>query len=287
MGRLTADNELVAIHAAGISLRRILVIFIILSTIFALMLFLINDRLVPSLHYRYRVDSKTLLHKNIDLLIEPGVFLEHFPNYILYVSDKDGNKLKNVFIYEVDPTQKSTKVTFAKNGEFISENNVLKMKLEDGFRDETNPENKKELYRLNFKIFFIDIPIPEKDKGEITKKPVNMSVKEIRNKVNHLKNIGVEPLDFIKEFHKRISFAFSIVTFTILGFGISLMVRHREKSINLGVAFAAGLAGYLLFILAEALIEYHVLPAFLGMWLPNVIIASLGIFLLYKNAHFR
>ncbi len=283
MGRLIADNEIVAIRVAGISLFKILNIFLILGFIFSLFLFILNDRVIPDFHYRYRSEIKNIYSKNVSALIEPGVFMEHFQNYILYVADKNGNKLKNIFIYEIDDKQQTTKVTFAKEGEFIVEGDILKIKLEEGFRDETvSKEGKMELYRLNFKVFFMDIPIQKREKVKVNKKSSDMRLSELREKIALLNAPELKG-----EFHKRISFSFSCLAFIILGFGISLVVKHREKSINFGIAFLTAGVYYLLFILGEALLEYrHIHPA-LGMWLPNIIVISLGGYLIFRYAHSR
>ena len=287
MGRLIADNEIVAINVAGISIHKILKMFLLLGVAFTLFLFILNDRVIPGFHYRYRTQIKNIYAKNITALIEPGMFLESFENYILYVSDRDGNRLKNVFIYEIDEEKETSKVTFAKHGEFIVEGNTVKMKLEEGFRDESNPENKKELYRLNFKIFFMEIPIQEKKKVRPDKKSSDMQLSELRDKINYLKEKNIDTSEIEGEFHKRISFSFSVITFILLGFGVSLVVKHREKSINFGIAFLSAGIYYLLFVLGETLIEYRLIMPLLGMWLPNIIVGSVGGYLLFKNAHFR
>lgn len=287
MGRLISDNEITAINVAGISLFKILNIFLILGIMFALFLFVLNDKVIPGVQYKYRSQVKGVYSKNITALIEPGLFLENFQNYVLYVGDKEGNRLKNIFIYEVGEKEGASRVTFAKRGEFIVEGNTLKMKLEDGFRDETKPENKKELYRLNFKVFFVDIPIEEKKSSTVKKKPCDMRLDELRSKIEHLRQKGVNPIELVIEFHKRISFSFSIITFILLGFGVSLVVKHREKSINFGIALVAAGIYYLLFILGQTLVENHLLIPFVGMWLPNIIISSIGGYLIYKNAYRR
>ncbi|UCG34940.1 MAG: LptF/LptG family permease [Candidatus Omnitrophota bacterium] len=287
MGRLIADNEIVAIKVAGISTNKILNVFLLLGIVFSLFLFILNDRVIPGFHYRYRTQIKNIYAKNITAIIEPGVFLENFQNYILYVSEKEGSKLKNIFIYEIDEEKETSKVTFAKRGEFIVEGDTVKMKLEDGFRDETNPKNQKELYRLNFKIFFMEIPIQEKKRVRPDKKPSDMRLSELKDKIEKLKDKGVNPVELQGEFHKRISFSFSVITFILLGFGISLIVKHREKSINFGIAFLCAGIYYLLFVLGETLIEYRLIIPVLGMWLPNIIVASIGGYLLFRNAHFR
>jgi len=286
MGRLAVDNELVAINVAGISIFRILRFFLFLGVIFSLFLFILQDKVIADFHHRYRTQIKRIYTKNISSLIEPGLFLDNFQNYIIYVSDKEGNKLKNMFIYEI-AEDKTSKVTFAKRGEFVIEDDILKLKLEDGFRDETELQNKEGFYRLNFKMFFMDIPIKKEIPKKAKKKPSDMRLKELKKEIKRLEKIGINPVELRGEFHKRISFPFSILPFIILGFGVSLAIKHRERSINFGIAFCIAGIYYLLFILGEALIEYHLIFPWLGMWLPNIVIGLTGVYLLYKNAYFR
>lgn len=286
MGRLIADNEIVAIRVAGVSLFKILNILLILGIMFSLFLFILNDKLIPEFKYRYRSHIKNIYSKNISALIEPGIFLEHFKRHIIYVSDKTENRLKNVFIYELDNSDEVSKVTFAKKGEFIVEDNILKLKLEDVFYHEVDATGKKDV-RGNFKIFFKDIPTEGEGKVEVEKKPSDMGLKELRKRISYLKGKGIKPREHIAEMHERISLSFSIIAFAILGFGVSLAVKHREKSINFGIAFLAAGIYYLLSILGKTIIEYKLVDPAIGVWLPNVVIVIIGGYFIYKNAYPR
>jgi len=286
MGRLVADNELTAINVSGISLMRILSVFLTIGIIFSLFLFLINDKIIPYFHYNYRSHVKNIYSKNIAAIIEPGVYLENFKDTILYVDNIKDNKLKNVFVYEIDKEGLS-KLTYAKYGEFVVDNDVLKMRLERGFRDEINPKNTKEFFRLNFKIFFIDIPIEKKTKTYVNKKASDMNIKELRTRIKHLKDKNINPIEFLAELHKRISFSFSPLIFVILGFGVSLVVKHRERSINFGIAALIAGIYYLLMLFGETLTDFQFVPPIFGMWLPNIVVGIIGMYLIIKHAHIR
>ncbi|MEM7816815.1 MAG: LptF/LptG family permease, partial [Candidatus Aenigmatarchaeota archaeon] len=125
MGRLLVDNELIAINIAGVSLFKILNLFIIIGLIISLFIFVLYNKIIPDFQYNYRNQVKNIYSKNISALIEPGVFLENFKNYIIYISDMKENKLKNIFIYETNEKEKSSKIIFAKKGEFVVEQNIL------------------------------------------------------------------------------------------------------------------------------------------------------------------
>ncbi|MCF7907406.1 MAG: LptF/LptG family permease [Candidatus Omnitrophica bacterium] len=286
MGRLIADNEVIAMRVAGVSTFKILHIFLIIGTIFALLLFILNDKVVPQLTYRYH-NVKKILMKNISAFIEPGVFLEHFENHVIYVSDKQENKLKNVIIYMLDKeNKKATTMIVAKQGEFIVEKDVLKMKLEDVYYHDIDSAGKRDV-RGEFKIFFKNIPIEKEKPTKTEKKPSDMRIEELLSKIKQYRQKGIETTDFLTEFHERINLSFSIIAFTILGFGVSLVVRHREKSINFGIACLGALTYYLLSILGKALIERQIVTPWIGIWLSSFIIMLLGVSLIYKYAHSR
>ncbi|MCM8823926.1 MAG: LptF/LptG family permease [Candidatus Omnitrophica bacterium] len=286
MGRLIADNELIAINVAGISFTRILIVFAIIGIIFSLTLLILNDKIVPHFHYYYRQHIANIYAKNITAIIEPRVYLDNFTNTIIYVDDVKENKLKNIFIYEIDD-KGANKLTYAKSGNFVLDKSILKMKLENGFRDEINPKNKKEFYRLDFQVFFIDIPLQKGEQPEIKKKSSDMNIKEIKDNINHLRKLNIQPTKFLIELHKRISLSFSPLIFTILGFGISLIIRHKEKSINFGVAISIAGLYYLLILLGEIIVTHNLLTPFIGMWAPNILVGAIGISLILKNAHIR
>ena len=285
MGRLIADNEIIAIRTAGISLWKILSIFLIVGLIISLSLYILNNRISPKLQYKSRVLIKNIYTKNINALIEPGVFLDNFENFVLYVGDVKGNKLKNVYIYQTGGGQNT--VTYAKRGEFISEKGILKLKLEDGFRDNINLKNKKELYRLNFAVFFMNMPIKKKASSKVSKKPCNMTPYELRSQIKYFRQKGMMPVKLYIEKYSRLSFSFSALVFVVLGFGVSLMVKHREKSINLGLAFLGALLYYILYLLGTTLAKRMIMPPFFAMWLPDVIILGAGLYLILKHAYFR
>lgn len=286
MGRLIADNEIIAMRVAGVSTFKILHIFLIIGAIFALLLFILNDKIIPELNYRYH-SVKKILMKNISAFIEPGVFLEHFDNHVIYVSDKQENKLKNVIIYMLDKEdKKATTMIVAKQGEFIVEKDLLKMKLEDVYYHDIDSEGKRDV-RGEFKIFFKNIPIEKKEKVKVDKKPSDMRTEELLAKIKEFQEKGIETTDFLTQFHERLNLSFSIFAFSILGFGVSLVVRHREKSINFGIACMGALTYYLLLILGKALIERQIVTPLIGIWLSNFIVILLGIFLIYKYAHSR
>lgn len=284
LGRLSSDNEIIAIRASGIHIITLILPLLTVGFILSLMLVVFNDRVIPYAHYGTR---KTLMEvgiKNPTAALEPGVFINSFEKYILFVYRIEENKLFNIRIYEPQE-DKPTRTIVAKKGEFIAvpEKNIVKLKLIDGSSDEPDPENPANFYKLNFKTYFITLNLTQaQKKDKLNKKPKDMTIQELRKEINKLKNEKINPIPLITEIHSKISLAFSCLVFVILGASLAIITRRREKSINFGFAFIIAGVYYLLFIGSQALsLEGRLNPA-IAMWLPNAILGTLGIILIHK-----
>src|SRR5271154_2972923 len=87
LGRLSADSEIVALHASGISLRRLLLPIGIVALIAAGGTLATTFWLSPiALRTAGRLEQQ-LLSSKAPLAVQPRVFDERFPKFILYVQD--------------------------------------------------------------------------------------------------------------------------------------------------------------------------------------------------------
>jgi lipopolysaccharide export system permease protein len=284
LGRLSSDNEIIAIRASGVNMFSLIAPLLSLGLVLSLLLVILNDRVIPYAHFASR---KTLIEvgmKNPTAALEPGVFINSFQKYILFIYRIEENKLTNVRIYEPEEG-KPTRTIVARKGEFITipENKTVKLKLVDGTADEPDPENPKNFFKLNFKTYFMTLNLNQgRDKDSIGKKPKDMTIKELDEEMQKLQKEGIDPTPLITEIHKKVSLAFSCFVFILLGAPLAIITRRREKSINLGIAFVTVGAYYLLFIGAEALsLQGYVNPS-IAMWIPNALVALAGVILTYR-----
>lgn len=284
LGRLSSDNEIVAIRANGVNLFTLILPLLIIGTILSMILVIFNDRVIPYVHFASR---KTLIEvgiKNPTAALEPGVFINSFQNYVLFIYRIEDNKLINIRIYE--PREgKPTRTIVAKSGEFIAlpEKNTIKLKLMDGSTDEPDPEKPENFYKLNFKTYFMNLNLAQaQDKDKIGKKPKDMTIQELKNEVQKVKKSGIDPMPLITEINEKISLAFSCLVFILFGAPLAIITRRREKSINFGIAFLVVGSYYLILIGAEALSLRGIINPAIGMWLPNIIFGTIGGILTYR-----
>jgi lipopolysaccharide export system permease protein len=285
LGRLSSDNEIIAIRASGVSVFRMIAPLLTLGLILSLLLVILNDRVIPYAHFATRKTLTEVGIKNPAAALEPGVFINSFDKYTLFIYSIDKNKLNNVRIYEPQGENRPTRLIIAKRGEFIAvpEQKLIKLKLINGTADEPDPNNPMVYYKLNFKNYFMTLSLSQmQDKNKIEKKPKDMTIRELLAETAKLKNQNIDPTPLVTEMHKKISLAFSCLALILLGLPLAVITRRREKSINFGIAFLIVGIYYLMLLGAEALSLQGYLDPTIAMWLPNAVVGSIGTYLLYR-----
>ncbi|MDD5408759.1 MAG: LptF/LptG family permease [Candidatus Omnitrophica bacterium] len=286
LGRLSSDNEIIAIRSSGVSLLKLIMPLLIISIILSLGLVLFNDQAASYAHFAYRKTLKEMGIKNPTAAFEEGVFIDTFPKYILFIYhvDQKKNRMNNIRIYEPQGEDKPTRTIVAKAGEFISipDKNIVKLKLIDGTSDEPDPENPTNFYKLNFRTYFMNLDMGQMQEKVVDKKYKEMTIRELKEEAKKLKKEGISPAPLITKINEKVALAFSCFVFMLLGSSLGIITRRREKSINIGIAVLIIICYYPLLIGAEALaIEGH-LPAGIALWIPNIIFAGIGSYLTYK-----
>jgi len=279
-GRLSSDNEIIAIRSSGINLFSLILPLLIIGLILSLILCIFNDKASSYAHYAYRKTLVEVGFKNPTAALEEGVFINSFAKYILFIYhvDQKNHRLNNVRIYEPQGEDKPTRTIVAKTGEFISEpeKNIIKLKLIDGTSDEPDPENPDNFYKLNFKTYFMNLDPLNKNNQEIEKKPKEMTIDELKADIAKLRKNKIDPTPLITEIYERITLALSCFVFILLGSSLGIITRRREKSINFGIALLVIIIYYPLFIGCEALAIQNFVSPQVIMWLPNIILGAIG-----------
>jgi len=285
LGRLSSDNEIVAIRASGINMFSLILPLLVVGLILSLVLVVFNDRVIPYAHFATRKTIMDIGIKNPTAALEPGIFINSFEKYVLFIYRIDRNKLTNVRIYEPQGPDKPARTIVAKRGEFIAvpEKNMIKLKLMEGTSDEPDPENSSNFYKLNFKTYFMALNLSQaQDKDKIGKKPKDMTIQELRNEIKKIKKEGIDPVPLITEINEKISLAFSCFVLMLFGIPLAIITRRREKSINFGMAFLIVGVYYLMLLGSEALSIQGRLNPRIAMWIPNIILGAIGAILTFR-----
>ncbi|SEN79110.1 lipopolysaccharide export system permease protein [bacterium A37T11] len=146
-GNLGESYELVAIKAAGISLRKAMMPLYIVVTVFSISAFLFSDYILPIANLKMGSLLWDVRNKKADFLIKDGIFNSSIPGYSIRARDKskDGYHLYNMMIYEHKTGGAAGMgVILAKEGEMYNsaDNKYMILKLRNGVRYEETSDGK-------------------------------------------------------------------------------------------------------------------------------------------------
>ena len=283
-GRLSSDNEVIAMKANGIGLVKIASPIVVTGLIVSLFCVPLNDRILPESGYRARKLIKEIGIKNPLALLEPGVFIKGFKNYIIFIYNIDKNILKNIRIYQPRPG-KPTRTIVAEQGEVVADykNSILKLKLTKGSADESLPQDPDNFYKLVFDTYYMKLDLNEAiDYERIEKKPREMTMRELRREIKKLDKDNVNTVPLYIELHNKLALAFSSIVFVLIGIPIALGTHRREKSINFGLTMVLFLVYWGIMLGGVACVIRELMPPWLGIWMANILLFVVGVFLFVK-----
>jgi len=283
-GRLSGDNELTALRASGISIYKVVMPVVICGFIVSLMSVPLNDSILPQSEFAARKLLKTIGIKHPAAMLEPGVFVKGFRDYIVFIHDVKGNKLKDIRIYQ--PREgKPTRTIVAKKGEIISlpEKNSVKLRLMDGTADEISPDKPDEFYKLAFQEYFMTLNMDNAvDVDSIQKKAREKNIKEILADISTLRKDSVDVIPLRVELHKKIALAFSSLVFVLVGIPLAITTHRREKFIGFGLAIVLFLIYWSIMLGGIACAIRGVIPPWVGVWSADIVLAAVGIALFLR-----
>jgi lipopolysaccharide export system permease protein len=302
-GRFSADQELTAARASGISLISLSTPILLLSLCCCALSAWINMDLGPA----SRAGYKNLINESRSDLataqLPEGRLIYDFPGYIFLIGKNRNGELQNVDIWQYDKsTNNETTYTFAPQGgvEIDTTNKFLYVHLYHPFT--------RILNRGHYGTF----SSPESILGPFnlaeTNKPSTLSIGEMtfpqlqdelqrREKLLEFlpatTNSAAEWTAQIREragiiqkvrsqMHEQIAFSFACFGFALVGIPLGIRVHRRETNIGIAISLVLVLVYYSFIILGNSLSSRPEFYPHLIFWLPNFIFQAVGAVLLWR-----
>ena len=130
-GRMSQDNEITALKAAGVSVFSIIKPAVLFGGLIGFLLCLFNNFVLPDMNYHARLLAKDIYQKKPELTIEPGYFINTIPQYSMIVREMDGNEFKDVKIFSKSDKSEQTTI-YAEKGKLTSNQDIVILDLENG-----------------------------------------------------------------------------------------------------------------------------------------------------------
>src|SRR5258708_7578642 len=91
-GRMSADNEITAMRACGVSLRQF-------SALLSVLCLYINADLAPYCKFQFKTMFVRLGAERPMALIQEGTYRKDFPGYVIYAGRRENNMISDVLLY--------------------------------------------------------------------------------------------------------------------------------------------------------------------------------------------
>jgi LPS export ABC transporter permease LptF len=288
-GRLSADNELIALRSNGVSITRVCLPLAVVALICTLVCLWLNVQVAPAAQEKLRSTIFDLATRNPMALFGSDQVIDQFPGRKIYVGKKEGNKLDNIIVFEMNDDALPVRVTYARTGKLEAdlENKRILMHLYDARYQQRDEQDPLDLRKIRDGISMSEgtLPISLDELYEKEKKKPSRSALSIEQLLDQLKSENTHERSASRtEINKRFSFPFSCLAFALIGVPLGVTAHRRETSIGFAMGLIVAIAYFLFVIVGDAL---RAKPAFhpeLMVWFPNLLFGVLGLLLFRRLA---
>lgn len=162
-GRLSQDNEIIAMRAGGVNLMRVLIWPLAAAGLVVYGLILFNNYVLPETNHAFANLLIDIGRMRPTVKLQEGVFITDFPGYNLLVQSVNArtNEMRGVTLYELNPGGPPTTI-LAKRGylSYTPDGQTAILELHDGEIHEIpyTEGGTRKYRRLKFKTHIINVP---------------------------------------------------------------------------------------------------------------------------------
>ncbi|HBY63544.1 MAG TPA: LPS export ABC transporter permease LptF [Solibacterales bacterium] len=274
LSRMSSDGEVVAMRAAGVPSRRLAVPVLLFATAGMSVAGACSLWLTPwATRETFRVLNQ-LISAQLTAEILPRVFSEQFPNTILYVGDvipSDPVRWRKVFIADFTEKKKGPqesgegpRITVASETVAVADiaRNALQLSMTDASSHEAGLDV-AEYYSSQSR--HMDQVLAARERDELRPKEA-MAIDTIP--------LLRAPRDSVEErieLHTRFARPAACFLFALIAIPLGIGTRKAGKSLAFVLTVVLGFGYYMGFVSLVGLAQKGTLPAWLAVWLPNLV----------------
>lgn len=302
-GRLSADQELTAVRAGGVSLLTLVTPVLWISVLAAGVSAVATLELAPRCRTAFKRMSYQLgLARPTALLVEQR-YITEFSGWTIYIGRRrNDTEFENVLLYESRQEQLARRI-HARRARVTSDpvtrqvifqlfdaevftKSIVNVIAEPGSTmpvASSAPSGSGEWSM----VFFDEAPPvrldltgaqPLGDKPKLSE----MTARELLAERDDNRRRGIDPTPVLVNLHRQVSFSFACVSFTLIGIPLGLRGHRRETGYGIAAALLLTAVYYSFIILGQSLeTRAHLFPHLI-VWIPNFLFQGLGVWLLWR-----
>jgi len=289
--RLSADSEIIAMKASGISLYQMLPPVVMLSLAGFVIALLMSVFAVPWGNRSFKDLAFQIAESRADMGIKERIFCEPFDNVTFYVNHFSARDhlMKDLFV--VDRRDKTaTNTIVAKEGKilFHPKKRSITLRFVDGT------------------IFVVDKGLASARTIRFDTYDLNIGLQDImsalQSRKKHASEMGVgELIEKIKttnrktrmydkmkiKLYEKISVPLAVFIMGLIGAPLGARIKGKGRSTGVGISLVIFLAYYVSFTGVERICDTGVLAPEIGIWLPDLFLFISCVYLLRRVSRER
>ncbi len=306
-GRFSADHELTAVRASGVSLLTLSSPILLLSIALSAVCALINMHVAPTCRVAYKSLLKDVRVGQLSALLPEKTFVKISTNFIVYIGAVEGEQLQDILIYDLDSDGRVSSYARAATGRLhLNESNrVANLYLQDGWHVSVM-EGKH--HAVPFEAVNLPYTNAPSQGQEVELKITDMTFRQLRAELRRMEQRIGQPAPLIHgtsderrkkllglqasredlttpikvQIHRQASFSFACIGFTLVGIPLGIRAHRRETTFGIFVALILVLGYYSFVILGESLDTRPEYFPHLLVWAPNFLFQAIGMVLLWR-----
>ncbi len=280
--RLSADNEIIAFHAAGIRfsrlLRPVLVFAIVVSALTLTMGFNAG-----SAKEAFGKLALKLLTKRASIGLEAGEFNGLFSDMTIYVDAMPSfSELEGIFIFD-QRNKEMPSVIVAKKGFLINDEatKTIGLHLVDGSLQQ-GEKNSARYQRMVFENYDLKINLAALAQKKTAAE--NPNYDEIKARIAKTQGEDIGALRLLSDFYKRFLFSLAAFIFCIMGMPLGVLSGRIARLGGFVAGIVIIIVYYMLMTFGDYLISVRLLPPIAAAALPILVLVPLSLWLFLKVA---
>jgi lipopolysaccharide export system permease protein len=303
-GRFSADQELTAVRASGISLLWLSSPILLLSVFLCAISAYVNLELGPRCRVAYTNLRFKLQTGFTSALLPEGRFIKDFRGYIFYIgkNHRDGN-LEDVMVLDLQNGSNVLHAVRAPRARMETDipNRKLNLTLYDGTLLDLTGRGAGGFSELPVQL---DLEAPRKMEAKIDDMTFLQLWSELHEIERHIDS-PANPKDptrapgtatnaewekhrkewlspILFQMHRQVAFSFACFGFTLVGIPLGIRVHRRETNIGIAIALLLVAVYYSFILVGQSLQSRPGYSPHLLVWIPNLLFQAVGAFLLWR-----
>lgn len=286
-GRMSADFEVVALRAAGVSLLHLLPpVLIAASVLWALTSWVYMVMMPWGNVSLMEMQWATITQRAFSNEVKPRVFNDDFPNLVLYVEDivDQGSEWRGVFAARTDadpPTilraeKAYPRIDDAGRRTYLDMTNGIVIAAQPDPADVsvTRFDTRREL------VWSEDDSLL----GQIGKDGRSMTLAELRAAIAARHSNGEPAWDLEVEVHKKFAFPFACLVMGIIALPLGISTQRQTTASGFAIGTLVIVVYYFFAQNGEQRADAGEIQAWIGVWAGNIVLGTIALLLLWKKS---